>query len=219
MYYLALQNTYQEVQIALMEGNATLASTSLSKMNASKELITKINELLAEKQKTIQDLSFIAANCGPGPFTTLRVVITTVDGIAYATQTPLIGINALEAAAREWKDEEYMTTAILFNAFGNDVYTSITHNEKEYLYGVFPIETILERLHNIEGRIRFLGNGALLHQAAIMKKLGEKALFPDTTAEYCSLQSIAQIGLEKYNDGKTEPFLLPVYMKQHPAAS
>ncbi len=42
------------------------------------------------------DLAFIAAHQGPAPFTTLRVCLTTVNGFAFATGMPLIGINGLQ---------------------------------------------------------------------------------------------------------------------------
>src|SRR3990167_475960 len=218
MYYLAIQNNYNEVQFSLMSGTTAIISDSLSKLHASKELVAHLNTLLISHNLTLSDLSFIAANCGPGPFTTLRVVITTVNGIAYASKLPLIGINALEAFAHEWNDDSYAITAILFNAFGNDLYALVTKGTEHLLYGVYSIQDLLHELDTLPGTIRFLGNGTDLHAQIIREKMGDKAYIPESNPEYSSLASIARMGLEKWKSekhGASE--LMPLYLKQHPA--
>lgn len=218
MYSLAIQNNYNEVQFALMKDTTQITYDSISKLKASIELVSRLNNMLTSQNIALTDLSYIAANCGPGPFTTLRVVITTVNGIAYATGTPLIGINGLQAAAHEWKNESYPTTAILFNAFGNDVYTLVIKQNEQLLYGVYSIETILEQLNNEPETIRFLGNGTTLHKELIMNTLGSKASIPDSIPAYCSLKAIADMGYEQWESKKSGTSeLMPVYLKQHPA--
>lgn len=218
MYYLTIQNNYDEVQLALMAGTALIQSDSIAKTKASKELIIRINNLLMSANIKLSDLSFIAANYGPGPFTTLRVVITTVNGLAYAKQIPLIGVNALKAAACEWQDPKYPITAILFNAFGNDVYTLVEHNDTQLFYGVYPIKVLLEKLKTVSDTIRFLGNGTTLHQHLINEYLAEKAYIPEHNPAYCSLSQIAQRGLAKWKSvTQGEHQLVPLYLKRHPA--
>lgn len=218
MYYLALQNTYHEVQLALLQDGTPLQTTTIPKIHASKELIARINELLEKQSVALSDLACIVTNCGPGPFTTLRVVVTTVDGIAYASGVPLVGINALHAAAREWSNPTFPTTAILFNAFGDDVYTLVEHEGAEYLYGSYPITTVIEKLAQLHVPVRLCGNGATLHRDAITAALGTQALFEEQPREYCSLETIGILGREAFEKGATSSFLLPVYLKQHPAA-
>ena len=219
MYYLVIQNNYTEVQLALMAGKEVVASSSINKIEASKELIIRIDKLLHEACISLSNISFITANTGPGPFTTLRVVITTVNGLAYATQIPLIGVNALYAAAQEWDDPAYATTALFFNAFGHDVYALVIHNNKKLFYGVYPINTILQELKKRETLIRFLGNGVTLHQDLIRQTVAEKAFIPENNPAYCSLEQIARMGWQQWKEGtRGEDELLPVYLKQHPAA-
>ncbi len=218
MYYMVIQNSYDKVQIALIHGTTQISSHSLSKLNASKELITHISALLKSANISLDDLSFIAANCGPGPFTTLRVVITTVNGLSYAKKIPLIGVNALKAAAHEWHDPAYPITAVLFNAFGNDVYALAQRNDQELLYGVYPIEKLLDELKAIPETIRFMGNGTTLHKELILKECAH-AYIPEDNPVYCSLSAISSLGREEWELKKTKEYSLePVYLKQHPAA-
>ena len=218
MYYLALQNTYDEVQCALMNGEDLIDQVSLSKLHASASLINELNELLSRNNQSITDMKFIAANVGPGPFTTLRVVITTVNGLSFAQKIPLIGVNALDAAAREW-DASLEPTAILLNAFGDDVYTLLIKDDAQLLYGSYSIETVVQTVKKLETPVRFLGNGTTLHQTTLQNELGQLAIIPESIPPYCSLQTIALMGYEKWKQsaGKTMQ-LEPVYLKQHPAA-
>ncbi len=217
IYYLAIQSTYDDVQIALMKGHSSITTKAISKMEASEKLMPTILDILKQSKIALDKLSFIAANQGPGPFTTLRVVITTINGLAYAKLIPLIGIDGLRATLAEWSDPTYPATAILLNAFGNDVYTLIQSDNKEPLYGVYAIDTLLEKLKGHSGTIRFIGNGAILHKLKIEGVLGKKAFIPDTNPNYCSLDQIAKMGYESWSsDKKGLQQLEPLYLKKHP---
>ncbi len=216
-YYLTIQSTYDSVQIALMKGHSAIDTNLIRKIEASEKLMPMILDILKRNTVSLDALSFIVANQGPAPFTTLRVVITTINGLAYAKPIPLIGIDALRAGLAEWRDPKFPTTAILFNAFGNDVYTIVEADGKEMLYGVYGIDTLLEKLKEYPGTIRFIGNGATLHTSKIEKALGEKAFIPDNNPDYCSLEQVAKMGYESWNDDKKgSKQLEPLYLKKHP---
>lgn len=213
--FLAIQNSYDSVQIAVMENNTIAASSTISKMEASKLLMPSILKILSESNLSITDLNFIAVNKGPGPFTTLRVVITTINGIAFAHPVPLVGIDALKAGSDEWSKAGSIT-AVLYNAFGNDVYCLITKDKKEILYGVFAIEELLQKLKATDEAITFYGNGARLHQNKIAESLRSHALFPKEIPDYCSVEQIAKLGFSKWQQNQFEAEIEPLYLKKHP---
>src|SRR3990170_4281291 len=122
--FLSIQNTYEAIEIALFKDDQLVAALKEDKSRASKELIPLIAYLLLRARITMKDLAFIAVNQGPGPFTTLRVVIATVNGLSFATNVPLVGIDSLDAFLEEYKNSEH-PTIILLNAFNNDVYYAI----------------------------------------------------------------------------------------------
>src|SRR5688572_29545137 len=95
--FLALQNTYHLIEVAVCNEDSIIESVTIDKVHASKELLPIINKLLMRHNFTLQSLSFLTINQGPGPFTTLRVVITTANGISFATGLPLIGVDGLIA--------------------------------------------------------------------------------------------------------------------------
>lgn len=120
--FLGIQGTYHQVHVGLFEDNTLLDTITINNAETSKKLISTIDTLLHTHQVPLNRLSFIAANQGPGPFTTLRTILTTVNGIAFAAGIPLIGIDSLKAVADEWHDATFPLTVVLLDAFNKDVY-------------------------------------------------------------------------------------------------
>lgn len=216
--FLAIQNRYHNVEIALYNGPKLLEKRSIDKKEASKLLIVTLGNLLEQQQLTITDLPFIVVNQGPAPFTTLRVVIASMNGISFASNIPLIGVDAFDAMRSEWHSDEYPTTIILFNAFAQEVYFAIDQKNKPIKKGYQRIDRFLEECTQIAGTIRFLGNGTELYREKIESMLGSRAFIPEPVPDYCSIESVAKIGHAEWNKGnRGSNQLLPLYLKQHPA--
>lgn len=211
--FLAIQNTYTHVQMAIGTSHALSTPIFLDKMVASKECIPALQKLLNDNGITLDELAFIAVNQGPGPFTTLRVVISTVNGLSFARQISLIGINGLEAFADEYPQPNKV---ILLNAFGGDCYYLVDADGTR-TSGVAPIAIILQELsqkisHN---PILFLGNGVSLHSALINATFGDRAHIPDQLPEVASLASIAKRALVQWKKQENISYQLqPLYFKQ-----
>lgn len=216
--FLALQNNYHEVQLALMSDNTTVDTRTIPKIKASALCIPTLQELLDQNNVNFESLSFLVVNQGPGPFTTLRVVISTVNGLSFASNIPLIGIDALEACLQEWKDPNYPIDVVLLNAFANDVYFAIKESEAPVQKGSKNIDLLLQELVEKfpDQLIRFLGNGTKLFKDNIEKMFGNNAVIPQAFLSYCSITQIGKMGLEQWQKGNKGTFeLLPLYLKQH----
>src|SRR6516225_8628697 len=115
--YCALAHfTYQTVVIAV----GSLGSyrvREISAREASSLMIPRLQELFEESSLQLSDVSYLASTVGPGPFTTLRTVIATMNGLGFATRIPLIELNALEIFARSAHAESVTHTCVLLNAF------------------------------------------------------------------------------------------------------
>ena len=72
-HFLVFQHTYNGVQVALFDGQQLVQVATENKKQASKNIVALADEMLRVNNVFFRDLSFIAANQGPGPFTTLRV--------------------------------------------------------------------------------------------------------------------------------------------------
>ena len=215
-YYLAIQNTYTHVQMALYENANELTCMEIDKTRASKDCIVVLQEMLTLHKITLNNLEFIAANQGPGPFTTLRVVIATINGLSFSSKIPLIGINAIEAFLQEYQLTDYHNKVVLMNAFGNDAYYGIQINNSYEDSGCGQIESILLQVTQKipDGNILLLGNGVELFGSQITSSLEQRAVFLDPNPQTVSLKHIAQIGLQRWQTQKDITFQLqPLYFK------
>ncbi len=135
--FLVIHHTTTSVEVGLFEvtplgsPRQLIASTELHYHATSAQLIPTIQQQLAQAHLALSDLHACAVNVGPGPFTTLRTIIATVNGIAYARPLPLIAVNGLTAFLHEQEENLFEHTVAALNAFGNDCYVGwLEHKTK-----------------------------------------------------------------------------------------
>lgn len=195
--YLILQATYQNVEFALYNESEQLEYGSIDKIQASALLVGKLCALLERHSLTFSHLEFIGASQGPAPFTTLRSMIATLNGIAFATKVPLVGCDGLATFVKAHHKNN--NTVALLNAFSGDVYYAF-YNGTELEMGWDKPEKYIQSLQEKypDQTFTFIGN------AAHNKKEG---------AEFPELTNIAAecLSLFKKNEGKEQ--LLPLHMK------
>ena len=212
--YLAIQHTYTDVQAGLYKNNQCLSFFSLHKHQASSLLLEKIKELLIKHSIHLGQLSFLAVNQGPGPFTTLRVVIATVNGLSFAVGIPLVGIDGIKTLVNEYKNKECKTSIALLNAFNQDVYFAIKESDDHIKTGYENIEVLLKhiKIKSKKQSLCFLGNGATIHYDLIKNQFPEALI--DQDLQHCSLNALAQQGLHKWqNKHCVSTQLQPLYLK------
>jgi tRNA threonylcarbamoyl adenosine modification protein YeaZ len=215
--YIAIQNTYDIFETALFINNTLVDKRCEDKHNTSKLFIPILDELLTKNGAKISDFDFCAVNCGPGPFSTLRSIIASVNGLHFATNIPLIGIDGLEATFLEYYDNSYENTVVLLNAFNNEVYYLIAHHDQILSKGYQKIDKFLQEIkHQIPDSIHFLGNGLMLHQSLIKETLGNNTIIKETNPAMCSVEMIGKIGLERWllKQGTTS-VVMPLHLKKH----
>jgi len=215
--YLAIQHTYTSVQAGLYKNNYCLGTFSLHKHLASSLLVEKIKDLLIEHNTCLNQISFLAINQGPGPFTTLRVVIATANGLSFALGIPLIGIDGIKTLIREHTNKKYKTHIALLNAFNQDVYfaiKAIKESNDQIETGYEKIEALLEQIKTEQRALPlcFFGNGATMHHDLIKKHFPDA--FIDQDLQHCSLNTLARQGLHNWqNKQPVSTQLQPLYLK------
>lgn len=97
---LAVDTSTPQIGLALYDG-ARVAAESLwvSKARHTVELAPAVAEMLARTGQTIAEVTALAVALGPGSFTSLRVGLSFVKGLALSRNLPLIGIPTLEIVA------------------------------------------------------------------------------------------------------------------------
>ncbi|MCH7484277.1 MAG: tRNA (adenosine(37)-N6)-threonylcarbamoyltransferase complex dimerization subunit type 1 TsaB, partial [Chloroflexi bacterium] len=86
--------------VALSRGGEVIAeSTWHCQRNHTVELLPAIEQLLANASVSKSDLTAVFVSVGPGMYTGLRVGVATAQGLARASDLPLVGVGRLELDA------------------------------------------------------------------------------------------------------------------------
>lgn len=111
---LAIDTSTSQLGLALYDG-ATVAAelTWTSRQRHTVELAPALSGLLGRVGLSMSGLSALAVALGPGSFTSLRVGLAFVKGLALARRIPLIGIPTLDATAASVPVQEIPLAAVL----------------------------------------------------------------------------------------------------------
>lgn len=206
---ISLQATYEHIECAFSDQSDIVR---IPKVEATAQLLITIEKLLASRKCTIHDLSYVAVNQGPGPFTTLRVLIATVNGISFATGIPLVGVDGLEAFAYDYRTSE-LPVFIMLNAFGGDVYYALVTKE-QVQKGCTQVDDALSLCaQKVSGQIRLVGNGVLQYRNRIDLILGDRAQISEPVPSFCLLSSVAHLAQKVYAAEEKVHQLYPLYLK------
>jgi tRNA threonylcarbamoyladenosine biosynthesis protein TsaB len=214
---LVVQSTYELVQVGLFDGSRLIYTHALDKKEASALLIPTIDTLTSAAKIQIQDCECAIINQGPGPFTTLRIVIATMNGISFATGLPLVGVNALDALLYT-SDPTYSRSIVaMLNAYGGDVYFAVrAAGEHQSRQGVGPVMTV--PLETLTQEVTILGNATVQQQALLIDRLSRDTVIPGVI--HADLATLAQYGQLSWKRTRTGVHhLSPLYFKNHPAQS
>lgn len=216
--FLVFHTRYKDIQLGYFEDESLIEVYTIENIKVSKQLLLTVDMIFQKFNTSLNDLSFLAAHLGPAPYTTLRVVLATLNGINFSLGTPLIGVNGLEAFLKHL-DNNY-TNVVLLNAFANDLYYGISGtNPHIYSLGSKNAEVLLNEIScSILGKINFYGNGSKMYKDKIHEIFGSRAIVEQTLpngydAEIVPIQFLGVEALKKWHNKEIEQELFPVYLK------
>lgn len=214
-FSLVLQATYTSVEYALYNNKEKISQHSLIKTLVCTELMYQLCSLLKEHHLTWQMINHIIINQGPAPFTTLRGLIATVNGISFAQKIPLIAVDGLAAFTKEI-GQVHKDFLILLNAFAGDFYYSL-HSKEYEQKGCGNYNVIREIVHHYKNsnnvHLFIVGNGISLIKDQLEKDYKDSIIL-DTNHDFVRLETIAQEGFILITT-KLDPVfhVSPLYLK------
>jgi len=97
---LAIDTSTPQIGLSLYDGHKVIAEQNwFSRQMHTVELAPAVVQLLKSCGNTIEDIDAIGVAIGPGSFTSLRVGISFVKGLAFSRNIPVVGINSLDILA------------------------------------------------------------------------------------------------------------------------
>lgn len=97
---LAVDTSTTQVGLALYNENEVVAEMMWSsKQHHTTQLASALSDLMKRCEVTMDKVEALGVAMGPGSFTSLRVGVSLVKGIAFARNIPVIGISTLDVIA------------------------------------------------------------------------------------------------------------------------
>ena len=97
---LAVDTSTAQIGLALYDGAQVIGEfTWRSSQRHTVELAPAVSDLLTRCTVKMDDITALAVALGPGSFTSLRVGLAFVKGLALARNIPVIGISTLDVLA------------------------------------------------------------------------------------------------------------------------
>ncbi|MEG2540680.1 MAG: tRNA (adenosine(37)-N6)-threonylcarbamoyltransferase complex dimerization subunit type 1 TsaB [Clostridia bacterium] len=100
MKFLAIDTTAEKLTVVLnVEGKMTFSDIETGKTGHSKILLPTISTLLDSQKVDVKELDAIAVVVGPGSFTGIRIGVSAVTAICFATGAKRISVTSFEMLA------------------------------------------------------------------------------------------------------------------------
>lgn len=100
MNCLSIDTTNTTLSIALIKGDESFSqSIALGKSGHSSQLMPLVSEMLSSHDVDVNSLDAIAVVVGPGSFTGIRIGVSAMTAIAFATGAKRIAITSFELIA------------------------------------------------------------------------------------------------------------------------
>lgn len=185
-------------------------------------MLPMVDELLGHLGLSTNDVDAFAVADGPGSFTGVRIGVSTVKGLAFASGKPCVGVSSLAALARNLDSFDGLRVPVM-DARRQQVYTAIYSNEGKCLLddSLIPLSELADRLAALEGDIFLAGDGYSLAERFISDderlkyrlKKTPVALIPHSAA------SVGLLAEELLAAGKcsTDSELRPIYLRDSQA--
>lgn len=181
----------------------------------SSSIMPSIKKILRDSQIPLARLDGFAVGLGPGSFTSLRVGLSTVKGLAFALRKPVVGIPSLDILAMNIQEDDARVCA-LCDARRDLVYACLydkrgmaLKRKSEYL-----LVNIQEVLKQIRGEVVFVGDGIELFKDDIKRAKGITPKFADKKHMFPEARSLASLAIKRFQKQKYDNIdkLIPLYL-------
>lgn len=221
MRVLALDSATDVAAAAVVEDNNLVAEQFINtgKMH-SRRLMLLVEKLLNSSELTLSEIDGMAVAIGPGSFTGLRIGLSTIKGLAYFAEKPVVGISTLDSLARNVPFASGLICPVL-KARKDEVYCALYLNSagelvriSEYM-AVSPQELVV-LFERIDTRgIVLLGDALEMLPGQVYELLGGGYETAPPESRLPRASALGFLALDKFYRGEADRIetLTPIYIR------
>ncbi|WP_131667745.1 tRNA (adenosine(37)-N6)-threonylcarbamoyltransferase complex dimerization subunit type 1 TsaB [Psychrobacter pygoscelis] len=216
--FLALDTVFGQCSVAVVSssGDILFNDTQLGKREQTQQILPMVQSALKDTDLTLDELSALVFNRGPGAFSGIRINTAVVQALSVAHDLPCVGISSLQVMAQA-ANEQYQL---------DRCYAAHDARMKQVYLGAFAVNNgIIQPLPSaIEAQgheclldydAKTLLNLALVGDGAPLLTLqGDQSIFADIQTDAAIL---GRLGAAHFaiNGGVAAEQALPVYLRNH----
>jgi len=204
--------------VGLVDGQGVIADYLLNlPVTHSERVLAAIGLVLSQSGCNLADLSGIAISLGPGSFTGLRIGVSVVKGLAFATGLPVVGVSTLDTLAAQIGPTSYAICPIL-DARKAEVYTALYRYEGGSCVRRFTPYRVMrpeELVAQIREKTVLIGDGVKAYGDYFRNALPSLVLFPALSLCVPHGSVVATLGFELLQRGEILelPAFTPIYVR------
>ena len=139
MIRLAVDTAFEQLSMALIENNTTLARYhSADRRRNASILFQKLDELMVHAGIKPNAIDNFVINQGPGSYTGVRIGMSLINTLAQVFQKPVIQVNSLRLLASQVCSEKE-PFLVLLNCTREELFVAEFQYQQEILKQLSPI--------------------------------------------------------------------------------
>lgn len=163
---LAIETSTEACSVAISIDGAVHEKFELAPRLHAERVLPMVSALLAERDIELSSLDAVAFGRGPGSFTSLRIGIGVVQGLAWGAGLPVIPVSSLAAVAQsafeQAMDPDISQVFVALDARMQEVFTAIYERGENGLVSLISDEKVCsasDLLMPQASRVCAAGNG------------------------------------------------------------
>ena len=205
MKVLGIDTSTSSGSVGLIEDKEVISEYLLNiPVTHSERLLGAIEFVLREARCPIEQIEGWAIALGPGSFTGLRIGVSTVKGLAFATGKPVAGISTLDALASQIAPTPYLICPIL-DARKKEIYMAFYRYEeggslrRQSEYQAISPDDLVRK---IKEQTIFIGDGVRTYGDFLLNCLGSFAILSSSHFHVPHGSMVAKLGMELLRKGE-----------------
>jgi tRNA threonylcarbamoyladenosine biosynthesis protein TsaB len=215
---LAVETATPRTSAALLEGETLIAEeVGAAGRPTAETLLPALDALLSGAGRTLESVEAFAVSIGPGSFTSLRIGLATVKGLAFGTERRAVAVPTLTALARTAPAGAGPVVAML-DARRDEIYAAAFEGDATLPAALLPegVYTRAELCERLPAVCRLTGSGMAVCFDALRDALGDGVVCADPEIGVARAAHVGAVGARMLADGAgVDPAeLVPRYLRR-----
>ena len=222
MLVLAVDTTASSGSVALLENARILSEVNFDPpATHSRKLLPAIDFILKSSDRGVQQIDGYAVAVGPGSFTGIRIGLSTIKSLAYASGSPVAPVSTLQALALKLLHPQTRLLCPVIDAKKSEIYAALFESTGSRLEEIIP-----QGAYSPDGFfsllpsrriVYFIGSGIEVYRDKLLRYLKDKARFAPRSLFLAYEVGLLGSDILQRGQGRDAQELEPLYFRKSQA--